>query len=175
MTYEYAVYFKLLLLCGYKDELQRYIDDALVTQETLSEIVLELSTVNSDEDKILSVLNEYLRQTNDADIDYNTVFDYVMSFLKRKYTNDAMPIGDITRLMYKLAVYTKRYMAEPWYTMYLMGDLFDEAEANYIDKEDYLRKLEDFINNNVCFGDYPSSQPKENFFQRLIKKIRSNH
>ena len=49
MTYEYAVFYKLLLLCGYKDELQQYIDDALVDQDPLSNIVLELSTVGSDD------------------------------------------------------------------------------------------------------------------------------
>ena len=42
MTFEYAVYFKLLLLCGYKDELQKYIDNALIEQNPLSDIVLEL-------------------------------------------------------------------------------------------------------------------------------------
>ena len=48
MTYEYAVYYKLLLLCGYKDDLQQYINDALVAQDPLSDIVLELSTAGSD-------------------------------------------------------------------------------------------------------------------------------
>lgn len=44
MTYEYAVYFKLLLLCGYKDDLQQYLDTALLMENPLSDIVLELST-----------------------------------------------------------------------------------------------------------------------------------
>ena len=176
MTYEYAVYYKLLLLCGYKDELQRYIDDALVDQDSLSDIVLELSAVGSDDKKMLSVLNEYLLQVKDSDIDYDeSVFDYVMSFLKRRYIEDAMPMKDITELMYRLAVHTERYLDEPWHTMYFMGDLFDEAEAGYIDKEDYQRKFEAFINDRVCFCDYPPIHPKESLFKRLIKRIRGNH
>ena len=156
MTYEYAVYYKLLLLCGYKDELQQYIDVALVDQDPLSDIVLELSTVGPDDKKMLSVLNEYLLQVKDSDIDYNgSVFDYVISFLKRSYIEDAMPMKDITELMYRLAVHTERYLDEPWYTMYIMGDLFDEAESGYIDKEDYQCKFEAFINDRVCFCDYP--------------------
>ena len=107
MTYEYAVYYKLLLLCGYKDDLQQYIDDALVAQDPLSDIVLELSTAGSDDKKMLSVLNEYLLQIKDSDIDYDViVFDYVMSFLKRRYIEDTMPMKDITELMYRLAVHT---------------------------------------------------------------------
>ena len=175
MTYEYAVYYKLLLLCGYQDELERYIDDALVDQDPLSNIVLELSATGFDDKKMLSVLNEYLLQVKDSDIDYDgTVFDYVMSFLKRKYAEDAMPMKDITELMYRFAVHTERYWDEPWSTMYFMGDLFDEAEAGYLDKEDYQRKFEAFINDRICLCDYPAIQPKDSFFKRLIRRIRGN-
>ena len=71
MTYEDAVYFKLVLLCGYKDELQAYVDKALIEQDPLSDVVLKLSAVGADDKKMLSVLNEYLRQIKDSDIDYN--------------------------------------------------------------------------------------------------------
>ena len=176
MTYEYAVYYKLLLLCGYKEELQQYIDNALVDEDPLSDIVLELSTAGSDDKRMLSVLNEYLRQVKEADIDYDvTVFDYVMSFLKRRYVEDAMPMKDITELMYRLAVHTERYWDEPWHTMYFLGDRFDEAKAGYIDKEDYQRKFEAFINDGICLCDYPAIQPKDSLFKRLMKRIRGNH
>ncbi len=157
MTYECAVYFRLLLLCGYKDELQKYIDKALVEQEPLSNVVLELSSVGvNTDDKILSVLNEYLLQVEDSDIDYHkSVFHLVMSFLNRKYVEDSMSMADVTNLMYRIAVYTERYLDEPWRTMYLMGELFDEAEAGYIDKEDYQRKFDAFMNERICFCDYP--------------------
>ena len=61
MTYEYAAYFRLLLLCGYKDELQQYVEKALLEQDPLSDVVLELSLSGSNDKKMLSVLNEYLR------------------------------------------------------------------------------------------------------------------
>lgn len=176
MTYEYAVYFKLLLLCGYEDELQRYLDDALMTQNPLSELVLELCTVHSDGKKMLSVLNEYLRHAKDSDIDYdNTVFGYVMLFLKREYTDNLMPIREITGLMHQLAVCSERDSEEPWYTMYILGVLFEEAEAGYIDKADYLRKFEAFIDNRVCFRDYPATRSKETLFKKAFKKIRRIH
>ncbi len=119
MTYEYAAYFKLLILCGYKDELQQYIDHALTEQDPLSDIILALSAPGFDDKKTLSVLNEYLRQT-DSDIDWdNTVFELVMSFLKRAYEQDDMTMPQITDLMYRLAKHTDRTDVEPWNTMYL--------------------------------------------------------
>ena len=173
MTYEYAVYFKLLLLCGYKGELETYIDKALTVQDPLSDVVLKLSTAGADEKKMLSVLNEYLRQIKDSDIDYDrSVFALVMSFLKRKCVEDSMSMADITNLMYRIAVYTERYFDEPWQTMYLMGDMFDEAEAGYIDKEDYLRKFDAFIDNVICFSDYPPVQSKKSFLRRICKKTK---
>ncbi len=176
MTYEYAVYFKLLLLCGYKDELEQYVDNALAEQNPLSDIVLELAMAGSDDKKVLSVLNEYLMQVNDSDIDYNrTVFDLVISFLKRKYVEYAMPMKDITDLMYRIAYYTERYFDEPWTTMYLMGYLFGEAEEGYIDKKDYQRKVDAFLNGNICFCDYNIALSKETFFKKLIKKIWRKH
>ena len=91
MTFEYAAYFKLLLLCGYNDELQKYIDTALIEQNPISDIVLELSTSSSDDKKMLSALNEYLLQVKDTGIDYDkTVFELVMSFLKIKYIEEPL-------------------------------------------------------------------------------------
>ncbi|MCH5317815.1 MAG: hypothetical protein J1E05_07535 [Eubacterium sp.] len=175
MTYEYAVFFKILLLCGYKDDMEQYLDTALVEQNPLSNIVLELSLTGNDDKKKLSVLNEYLLQVKDSDIDYErSVFELVMVFLKRKYINENMSMKGITDLMYKIALYTKRYLDEPWNTMYLMGDLFSEAEAGYIDKDDYQRKFNAFLNNNVCLCDYPPILPKESFLKKRINKIFGN-
>lgn len=175
MTYEYAVFFKLLLLCGYKDDMEQYLDTALEEQDPLSDIVLELSLAGSDDKKKLALLNEYLLQVKDSDIDYDqSVFKLVMSFLKRRYVEDAMSMKGITDLMYQIALHTERYFYEPWNTMYMMGDLFSEAEAGYIDKDDYRHKFDAFINDNICFCDYPPERPKESLFKSLLKKIRGN-
>ena len=55
----------------------------------------------------------------------------------------------ITDLMYQFAVHSERYFNEPWQTMYYMGDLFDEAEAGYIDKADFQQNFERFIKSNT--------------------------
>lgn len=155
MPHEYAVFFKLLLLCGYKDDMEQYLDTALVEQNPLSDIVLELSSTGLDDKKRLSMLNEYIRQVQDSDLDYETVFKLVMAFLKRKYVEGAMSIKDMTGLMERIAVYTERYQDEPWQTMYVLGILFDEAEEGYIDKADYQRTFDAFVNDNICFCDDP--------------------
>lgn len=154
MTYEYAAYLRLLLLCGYNDELQRYVDIALVEEDPLSDVVLELSLTGTDDRNKLSVLNEYLRQTNDSDIDYdNTVFGYVISFLKSKYFDEAKPLEEVTELMDRLAMYTGRWIDEPWFTMGVMPYLFDAVKAGCLSIEEYRQRFEQFLNDRVLLGE----------------------
>lgn len=173
MSYEYAAFFRLLLLCGYSDDMERYLDTALAEQDPLTDIVLELAWAGSDGKKKLSALNSYLRQIKDSDIDYNgSVFWLVMAFLKRKYLEDAMSMKDLTDLMCRIAVHTERYFDEPWSTMYFIGESFAEAENGFIDKNDFQRGFDAFINDPVCFRAYPSAPPKESLFKRLMRRIR---
>lgn len=150
MTYEYAVYCKLLLLCGYTDELYSFIDQALIEQNPISPVVLDLSSAGTDKNKLLSVLNAYLLDVKDSDIDYDeTVFHLVLSFLNRKYTQEAMPMAELTKLMCHIVDYTDRLYDDPWHTMFDLGILFDEAESGYIDKESYLRQFHAFLNDEA--------------------------
>lgn len=150
MTYEYAVYYKLLLLCGYTDELYNFIDQALIEQDPISPVVLDLSSAGTDKNKLLSVLNAYLLDVNDSDIDYNgTVLRLILAFLNRKYTQEAMPMAELTKLMCHIASYTDRVYGDPWSTMFDLGILFDEAESGYIDKESYLRQFHAFLNDGA--------------------------
>ena len=140
MSYEYAVYYKLLLLCGYADELCAYVDTALAEENPLADIVLELSTVGNDRNTALSVLNDYLRQVEDADIDYAAVFSLVLEFLNRQHSG-GMSMESLTNLMYRLAICTERYEDEPWQT---------DAQTGYIDKETYRQWFVSFMRGEVC-------------------------
>lgn len=175
MTYEYAAYFKLLLLCGYPQELERYVDAALEEEEPLSDIILALSTTGQDDKKRLSVLNDFLLDIKEAEIDYDhAVFDLVIAFLRDRYAQEGLT-KDLCHLMYRLALSTDRYWDEPWHTMYFMEDLYDEAVmGHYVDKEDFQRKFHTFLTDGICLSDYHSPPPKESFFARLIQKFRRN-
>ncbi|MBR6608693.1 MAG: hypothetical protein IKK99_00580, partial [Oscillospiraceae bacterium] len=60
MTYEYAIYFKILYESGYTDELIQYVNKALDEQDPLSDIIVDLSFAGNNETKILEILNEYI-------------------------------------------------------------------------------------------------------------------
>jgi hypothetical protein len=174
MTYEYAVYFKLLLLCGYSDELQNYIDNALIEQNPLSDIVLELSQTNNNTKTALFVLNQYLSNVNDTDIDYdNGVFNLIMDFLKKEYTSGNLNIKETTDLMYKIALNTNHELQEPWQTMYYLGDFYGEAEEGYFDMDDFKRKFDAFINDKIYIFNDTETEPKLSFFRMCSMLLKS--
>ncbi len=149
MTYEYAAYLRLLLLCGYREELDRYIDNALTTQNSPSDLTLALLSSRSDDKAALSVLNADLMDGNDTDIDYdNTVFDLILAFLQKKYQAKALSMKAVTELMHRIALYTEQ-RNEPWYSMYSMNSLYEETEAGYLDKAGFLQAYEQFLNHKV--------------------------
>ena len=171
MTYEYAVYYKLLLLCGYTDELYNFIDQALIEQDPISPVVLDLSSAGTNKNKLLSALNAYLLDVNDSDIDYDgTVFHLVLAFLQRKYTQEAMSMAELTKLMYHIATHTNRVYDDPWHTMSVLYLLLDEAESGYIDKESYLHQFHAFLHDGASiFNPMPPTKPS--FLKRMPKKI----
>ncbi len=170
MTFELATYYKILLICGYNDELRNYIDDAIINQDPISDIVLDLSLVVYDNKKLLSVLNKYLLKATEIDYDV-TVFNLIMHFLKDRYTSGES-IKHLTKLMYKIALCTERELDEPWQTMYYLGDFYEEAECGYFNKEDFMQKFDAFINNKICLSEYPEIAPKESFVKTLFTAIK---
>ena len=70
MTYEQAVFFKILLSLGYREELNAFINTAIEAEEPLSDIILELSFAENDLNRQISMLNEYITSANTA-VDYD--------------------------------------------------------------------------------------------------------
>lgn len=150
MTYEQAVYFRLLLICGYTEELDTFVDAALKKQEPITDIILNLAFCGSDLCRSLSVLKEYIQQVNESEIDYDTVFQYVLPFLRRKYYDEKMPIDQLIDIMFLIAYETDKYFDEPWQTMYLLGDYYEAAKSGYCyDMDDIMCKCNAFLQNGI--------------------------
>ncbi len=100
MTYEQALYFKLLLLIGYQDELEEYIENALVEQNPITEPILSLATALRDSKQMLSALNEYLLDIDSRNIDCDgEVFGMIVAFFRKLYSNGGVPANELCELM----------------------------------------------------------------------------
>ena len=151
MTYEQAVYFRLLLFCGYTEELDTFVDAALEKQDPITDIILNLAFCGSDLLRSLSVLKEYIQQANESEIYYDTVFQYVLPFLRRKYYDEKMPIDHLIDIMFQIAYGTDKYFDEPWRTMYLLSDYYEAAKSGYYyDMDDIMCKCNAFLQDGTA-------------------------
>lgn len=142
MTYEQAVYYKLLVLSGHSEELQVFLDKALETEEPINDIVLRLAFSGSDDNKTLSVLNEYISRADDKAIDYDgAVCRMLLSFLRKKHNDNSLSMAEITKLMYEFACNSDRTDNEPWYTMFCMNDYYSGARSGYYDENTFLHQF----------------------------------
>lgn len=172
MTFEQAIYYKYLLICGYSDELNEYINICLNDEIPISDIILNLSTCGSDNKKILSALNDFTLKVSDEEIDYDTVFDLVLTFLRTQYHKNKLSVEKITDLMYKISDLTEKISDNPWWTMFTIGSLYSEAKHGHITMESFMDIFENFINNGICIEPHNIKAPthKPSFFKRLLFK-----
>lgn len=142
MNYDEAFYHQLMLEAGITDKYTATLDHLLEIEDPLSDIVLELSSSGSDINKAISCLRNY---TLDKTIDYNAVFDMVLEHLRRKYFDRELTIEELTDAMSIIAVNSGKWQDEPWYTMYLIDDLYNQAESDSIDKGTFESSIHSFL------------------------------
>lgn len=174
MTVEQAIFYKYILISGFAEELNAYVDKCLYDEDPVSEIILDLSACGSDRKKSLQVLNAFIAQFDSEQIDDNEVFNLTRQFLKHKYLNEKMPIEKVADTMHRIAWLTDRESNNPWQTMHILGGLYGEAESGYIIMEGYLEDFNDFINDGILmdFTTIDEPPPKPSFFKRILNKLR---
>ena len=155
MTYEQAVYFKILIICGYFDEYEQFVENSLANENIPCDLVVDLAYCGSNEKHIISVLTEYILQIDDVKIDYDyTVFPLLLNFLHGLYVEQRLTLRELTELMHQIAILSGREWYEPWKTMYLMEDYLADAEWGIFKKymKDFSVKLERFLKNEDVFS-----------------------
>ena len=141
MTIEHAFYYKLMLICGYSDELYEYIEKALNEQATYEEVLVDLAFCGYNEKQMLSVLESYVRQKKEK-VDYDVIIESIFNFLQNKYLDSETSVEALVKLMYRIGQLSdlNEERTEPWFTMMIFDTLYEDAEEGYI-KEEVSQKL----------------------------------
>ena len=93
MKYSCALYHKLMLYAGVTDSYDEWINKTLEQNESLEGVVLDLSFCSTDREKTISVLNEYL--DNETEIELDETFDYIWRDLKERWISQTNSKGHI--------------------------------------------------------------------------------
>ena len=101
MKREDAFYYKNLLMFGFSDGYDEWLNYYLETESPLSDIVLELSLCGSDVNKTISLLHNYCAEQN---FDEVVSHDKLRLFFKNAYYSNRMSKEEVLSTMYRLAV-----------------------------------------------------------------------
>ena len=143
MTVEQAAYHKLFLLNGLNECFERDMVERLERENPLSDLTLALSTCGGKREEQVHILNEYIRNIAPEEIDKDSVFSFVADELRERYEqNPDKELEAFTMLMHNIACYSGWWQDfEPWATMYLMNDFYNEAFTDHLISKACLRSI----------------------------------
>lgn len=149
MTYEHAMYHKLMLEAGLRDKYDRALDALLEDEEPLSELVLELAFCTADIKKTIAVLDDFLWTADRKKIDSEAVFQLVCHDLYELRLDENISLRELTGLMYFIgcrAFCVGWENAELWYDMSVQsGFLWEDVVDGYLLEEEYEQNLMEFL------------------------------
>ena len=174
LTYEDALYHKMLLEVGVTDELGQTVERLLAEEAPLSDIALRLGYANGDPNEQLSALNEYLASAPEGGIDEEAVLAKLTVYLKKVYEADPDDLKGIADLMYRMTVNTGRQHDAPWQRLWLLGDLYDLVEQDLFSEEEYRQRV-----RALLYGEAPADRPNAPEKKRgvfgWLKKLLGKH
>ena len=100
MNREDVFYYENLLVIGFSDEYDKWLNSFLESENPLSSITLDLAFCGSDKDKTISVLRQYRLE---QPIDEKNVCNRLRLFLKKTYESGKMEKGQVVSAMYAIA------------------------------------------------------------------------
>ena len=143
MSVERAVYYRLFLDQGLTERFDRELDERLERENPLSDLTLALSTCGGKREEQVHILNEYIRNIAPEEIDKDAVFSFVADKLRERYEqNPDTELEAFTMLMHNIARYSGWWQDfEPWATMYLMNDFYNEAFTDHLISKACFRSI----------------------------------
>ena len=179
MTVEQAFYFKIMLICGCSDELFEYIENTLNEQASYEEVIVDLAFCGYNEKQMLSVLESYIRQKKEK-VDYDVIIESIFNFLQNKYLDSETSVEALVKLMCRIGELSElnEERTEPWFTMTIFDEFYEDAEEDYIDKEEYLEYMKSFIFERKYYNEFQFYKPVKQqlkiktYLQNLINRLK---
>lgn len=149
LTREDAFYYKNLLMLGFSDGYDEWLDYYLELEDPLSDIVLALSCCGSDANKSISVLHNYCAE---KPFDESAVCDRLRIFFKDAYYSNKMSKAEIASMMYRLAL----NIGDPggfdvslWGSMFYLEDYYSLAKDGIISWERFDFAFFSYLDNGT--------------------------
>ena len=114
MIPETVAYYRAMLLVGIRDKLDEAFDRALEAEEPLSDLILSLSTCISDDNAVLSALQEYIIN---HDVDEQVVYHLIRGDFRQRFLTEQLTRAEVTDLLYRIVMGLDRFLQFPWHEL----------------------------------------------------------
>ena len=173
MKREEAFYYKNLLLLGFSDGYDEWLNYYLETESPLSDIVLELSLCGSNLDKIVSLLHNYCAEQA---FDETVSHDKLRLFFKEAYHSSRMGKEEVLSTMYHLALNVGDpgdFDTKLWGSMYYLDYYYGLAKDGTIPMENFDFAFFSYLDNGVPFDEDLIWKKQIKRKPSLINKIKN--
>ena len=175
MTTEMVAYYRAMLLVGIRDRFDADFDQALETDAPLSDLVLSLSTCISDDEAVLSVLQEYLLGRA---FDEQIVCNLVLEDFRCRFREGKLTRREVTDCMCCMVESMGKRWDEPWESLTTPEHALDLWQEGLI-AEDVFNQCFDawlFEGKHINPWGLQRKRNKQNGHTKknaLLRKIRS--
>ena len=143
MTREDAYYERIMLLCGYWDNYDEWLDSYLETEDPISNIVLELLDCRRDIKEVEHRLNLYCLE---APFDEESVYVRLRLYLRDGYKNGSLTEDYVMSALFKLS--QKIPFCDFQNQCTCLSDYYDLAENGILD----MKKVREELNRWLDHG-----------------------
>lgn len=149
MNREDAFYYENLLVIGFSDEYDNWLNSLLETENPLSDITLDLAGCGSDKNKTISVLREY---RSEQPVDEKNVCERLRLFLKTLYDSGKMEKGQVVSAMHTIASHVGApddFDVETWGDMFYFDDYYFCAKEDVLAWEVFDKAFFAYLNDGI--------------------------
>lgn len=123
LTYEDALFHKLLLEAGVTNEFAPLIDRMLAEEEPLSELALELAYSGADANKQLAALNAFLSRASELSVDMDEVYAKLIGYFRSRYELAPDDVDALVGAMYRVGM-NPEYAYDNWPQLWTCSDYY---------------------------------------------------
>ncbi|MBR4435880.1 MAG: hypothetical protein IKS90_07295 [Clostridia bacterium] len=175
LTYEQAMYHKLLLEAGMTDETNATIEQLIEDENPLSDVATELAYAGKDINKLLSALNAYLEFAPIDSIDMNAVFDQMRIHFFKAYESAPDDLGRLINDMYRVSEYAFAVDAEyraPWWKFSFPDDNYSLYVADgYVSEDEFRVWLKSFLTSGETEYEWIKGGARNGGIAGFFKKL----
>ena len=141
LSFDDAMFYKVLLQSGFKEDVDKWIDDFINNTELLEGIYLDLACCYSDLNETISCLHNYI---GDNPINDKEVCTRLREFVKVKLENNEI---SIERAIGALISFASDKRHEKYWSDFYMVSIFEEYQsAGFADQVEIFAMVREFIN-----------------------------